>query len=830
MKNYKTLAIILVSVVVLIGVAAGVFYLTHPPKPVDQPNTSSTPTVTATPVPSTTVTPTLKPTVTVTPTTAPTLKPSPAPTVTPGVFVGVDGYEIVAKTALIDAISQANTNKGTAVASVNSTDVYPAAKWVTQDVMAAYNTAITTAQAVAADADATQAEVDNAVTALATATGIFNIAKADGIRVLVSAITVTPTTMTLTAGGATGTLTKTVTPADATNQTVTWSSSNTSIATVVNGVVTPVAAGAATITATSAADGTKTGTCVVTVNAALPAMTGTVVISGAEKFGQILTATPTLTNAGTQTYQWNRGGVAISGATGTTYSLIEADITKILTATATADGIAGTGSITSAATGAVAKADGPALTGVTIDDAANTVTGMAAGMEFSTDGSTWTAYNEGTPNLPGLTGTVALRVRVAETATHEAGAATTFNFTVPTLSSIEITTPATKTAYKVDETLDITGMAVTGTYSDSTTKPETVVAGDVSGFDSAAVAVSQTLTVTVGGKTTTYDISVAKADGPALSGVTSNDAANTVTGMAAGMEFSTDGSTWTAYNEGTPNLPGLTGTVALRVRVAATATHEAGAATTFNFTVPTLESIAITTQATKTAYKVGETLDIAGMVVTGTYSDATTKPETVVAGDVSGFDSTAVAVSQTLTVTVGGKTTTYDISVAKALLIGDSYGGGKVAYLLVSGDPGYDANVQHGLIAATADQSPGIIWAVTAYQSTSVPGTLTTLGSGAANTDKIITQNGGVANTYAAGVARGYNGGGYNDWYLPSKDELYKLYLNQGTIGNFTTSHVYWSSSESNLGGSYAFAQVFDSYQPSYAKTDGCGVRAVRAF
>jgi len=128
MKKYKNLAIILVSLVVLIGVAAGVFYLTHAPKPVDQPNTSSTPTVTATPLPSTTVTPTLKPTVTVTPTTAPTLTPSPAPTVTPGVFVGVDGYEIVIKTALIDAISQANTNRGTAVASVNSTDVDPAAK------------------------------------------------------------------------------------------------------------------------------------------------------------------------------------------------------------------------------------------------------------------------------------------------------------------------------------------------------------------------------------------------------------------------------------------------------------------------------------------------------------------------------------------------------------------------------------------------------------------------------------------------------------------------------------------------------------------------------
>ena len=86
----------------------------------------------------------------------------------------------------------------------------------------------------------------------------------------VTAISVSPTTMTLTAGGATGTITKTVSPANATNQNVTWLSSDTAVATVEGGVVTPVSAGTATITATSAADGTKTATCVVTVEATQP--------------------------------------------------------------------------------------------------------------------------------------------------------------------------------------------------------------------------------------------------------------------------------------------------------------------------------------------------------------------------------------------------------------------------------------------------------------------------------------------------------------------------------------------------------------------------------
>lgn len=72
-------------------------------------------------------------------------------------------------------------------------------------------------------------------------------------------------TMALTVGG-TGTLTATVAPEDAANKNVTWSSSDTAVATVDNGIVTAVAAGTATITVTTE-DGNKTATCDVTVTA-----------------------------------------------------------------------------------------------------------------------------------------------------------------------------------------------------------------------------------------------------------------------------------------------------------------------------------------------------------------------------------------------------------------------------------------------------------------------------------------------------------------------------------------------------------------------------------
>ncbi|MBE6700395.1 MAG: hypothetical protein E7582_00690 [Ruminococcaceae bacterium] len=80
-----------------------------------------------------------------------------------------------------------------------------------------------------------------------------------------SAVSLNKTSTTLTVGD-TETLTATVTPSNVTNKTVTWISSNTNVASVSNGVVTAKAAGTATITVKTA-DGNKTATCVVTVNA-----------------------------------------------------------------------------------------------------------------------------------------------------------------------------------------------------------------------------------------------------------------------------------------------------------------------------------------------------------------------------------------------------------------------------------------------------------------------------------------------------------------------------------------------------------------------------------
>jgi len=156
------------------------------------------------------------------------------------------------------------------------------------------------------------------------------------------------------------------------------------------------------------------------------------------------------------------------------------------------------------------------------------------------------------------------------------------------------------------------------------------------------------------------------------------------------------------------------------------------------------------------------------------------------------------------------------------LAVGDSYGGGIIFYL--------DGTGEHGLIAATADQSSGLQWTTSTYQNVTVPGGATSLTDGLANSNAIVAQA-GAGITYAAGLCRAYSAtgdGGLNDWYLPSKDELNNLYLNKDAIGGFDSGY-YWSSSE--YFDYSAWRQYFPTgTQYNASKSHAYRFRAVRAF
>lgn len=156
------------------------------------------------------------------------------------------------------------------------------------------------------------------------------------------------------------------------------------------------------------------------------------------------------------------------------------------------------------------------------------------------------------------------------------------------------------------------------------------------------------------------------------------------------------------------------------------------------------------------------------------------------------------------------------------VVVGEAYGGGIVAYLFQSGDPGYVAGQLHGIIAAPTDQG-SYFWGCHAVLT---GGTTTGLGSGLGNTTAIVT---GCADANCA-ARISYNAvlNNRSDWFLPGKDELNILYLNRNIIGGFTTTD-YWSSSE--VDNNAAWKQNFSTgMQGSLYKINSYRVRSIRYF
>jgi hypothetical protein len=162
-------------------------------------------------------------------------------------------------------------------------------------------------------------------------------------------------------------------------------------------------------------------------------------------------------------------------------------------------------------------------------------------------------------------------------------------------------------------------------------------------------------------------------------------------------------------------------------------------------------------------------------------------------------------------------------SAPKVYKIGDT---GPAGGLVFYDKGGYSEGWRY-LEAAPSDQSPGISWYNGSYIYTGAdsPGS----GRGKSNTRATILKQG--AGNYAASLCEGLVLGGFDDWFLPSKDELNLMYTNlkKAGLGGFG-SDWYWSSTQISTNPT-AWGQNFgDGRQLTNYRNEKSRVRAARAF
>ena len=306
-----------------------------------------------------------------------------------------------------------------------------------------------------------------------------------------------------------------------------------------------------------------------------------------------------------------------------------------------------------------------------VQSASINVTTCAGASVTCTDGET-TLNGVGSTkfSLPDNTGTwtvTATLAGVTVTKEVEVTGALQYNVDLMIATGLAVTGAPTKTAYDVGEAFDPTGLSVTVTYADNTTED---VTADCT-FSPATMA-SGTTEVTItyqrAGRTLTATQAVTVRQ---LSGI-SVATAPTKTAYYIGETFDASGMVIkaTMSDGSTKTVTGWTysptGALTANTTAVTISYTENGVTktTTQAITVSnTLSSIAVTTAPSKTAYFTGDTFDTAGMVVTATMADGSTKAVTGYTCSPTTMASNTTAV--TISYTEGGvtKTTTQAVTV-----------------------------------------------------------------------------------------------------------------------------------------------------------------------
>ena len=367
--------------------------------------------------------------------------------------------------------------------------------------------------------------------------------------VTVTGITLDKTTAEITEGE-TLTLTATVSPENATDKTVTWISSDESIAKVINGIVIGVKAGKATIIASC---GDKVATCEITVNAKVVPATGITLDKTKAELteGETLTLTATVTpeDATDKTVAWTSSDETVATVKDGVVTALKAGKATI---TAKSGEVSATCEITVNAK--VIPATGIALDKTTAEMTEGETLTLTATVtpEDATDKTvTWTSSDETVAKV--VDGVVSALKAGKVTITAKSGeVSATCEITVnaKVIPATGITLDKTTAEMIEGETLTLTATVTPENATDKTVtwaSSDEAVVKVVNGVVSALKTGKATITATSGDVSATCEITVIPATG--IYGVVCSD------GYAAGNVYTVAGNLVCRKGEKLSSLP-----------------------------------------------------------------------------------------------------------------------------------------------------------------------------------------------------------------------------------------------------------------------------------
>jgi hypothetical protein len=432
-------------------------------------------------------------------------------------------------------------------------------------------------------------------------------------------------------------------------------------------------------------------------------------------------------------------------------------------------------------------------------------------------------------------GTQTVKVRVS-------GQEATFQTQVMPLRTLTVSSPPKTALFKVGQEPDATwpGLEIRGEWDQMGGEKIPLASCEITGYRKEQAG-KQTIRVAYLGLTAAFDVdvramtSIVIAQAPTkidyVQGETLNLAGLRVTGVWEGFPAETlavTASDVTGFNTNNVGIQHVTVT-------------KNGKSAIFDVEVMALTSIEVDKPPTKTDYKMGEALDLTGIMVYGNYTGANPnkkKRELIPVSQLttSGYEPNRIGKQQRVTVTVRGQNANFFVNIDLAPVVtpqqqtyklGDTGpGGGKIFYYSTTGFTMTDTNQTcYYLEAAPADMSTDLRWAWAGFVATGID-TAEAIGTGRKNTALILAP--ANANAPAAKACKDFNGGGRTDWFMPSKDELNQLYLNRSAVGNIGTN-LYWSSSQDSNTSSW-WQNFYNGNQGKVNKDNSLSIRAIRAF